>query len=177
VVNLCRSASPSCSNGLPSETVAGAGIVVLLGIFWASVLMRHNDKPVFIYLMNAYGYFTPGIATMFLMGILWKRTTHAGAMTAGLLTIPLSVAIEQAIPGMPFLNRTGIVFWICMAACAVVSLCTPAKPDSELIGLTWNKESLQLPENERQQYTGLRSPLLWCVIVNAAVLYFVLRFP
>ena len=96
-----------------------AGLVVLLGIFWASVLTRHSDKPIFIYLMDAYGYFTPGIATMFLMGILWKRTTHAGAMTAGLLTIPLSVGLQQAFPDMPFANRTGIVFWICMAACAL----------------------------------------------------------
>ena len=154
-----------------------SGVVVLLGIFWASVLIRHNDKPVFIYLMNAYGYFTPGIATMFLLGILWKRTTHAGAMTAGLLTIPLSVGLEMAMPGMPFLNRTGIVFWICMSTCALVSLGTQAKPDSELVGLIWNKESLQLPPDERQRYAGFRNPLLWWIILNAMVLYFFFRFP
>jgi solute:Na+ symporter, SSS family len=154
-----------------------AGLVVLLGIFWASVLTRHGDKPIFIYLMDAYGYFTPGIATMFLMGIFWKRTTHAGAMTAGLLTIPLSVAIQRAYPSMPFANRTGIVFWVCIAACWLVSLCTPAKPDSELVGLIWNKESLQLPPDERARYTGLRNPLYWWIIVNAAILYFVVRYP
>ena len=69
---------------------------------WASSgrvsLLKHNDKPIFIYLMDAYGYFTPGIATMFLLGILWKRTTHAGAMTAGLLTIPLSVGLQHGLP-------------------------------------------------------------------------------
>jgi SSS family solute:Na+ symporter len=153
-----------------------AGLVVLLGIFWASVLTRHGDKPIFLYLMDAYGYFTPGIATMFLMGILWKRTTHAGAMTAGLLTIPLSVAIQRAYPGMPFANRTGIVFWICMAACALVSLFTEAKPDSELAGLIWNKDSLKLPPDERQRYTGFRNPLYWCILVNAMILYFVFRY-
>ena len=81
------------------------------------------------------------------------------------------------MPAMPFLNRTGIVFWICMAACAIVSLGTQAKPDSELVGLIWNKESLKLPVNERPQYSGIRSPLLWCIIVNAMVLYFCFRFP
>lgn len=154
-----------------------AGLVVLLGIFWAGVLTRHSDKPIFIYLMDAYGYFTPGIATMFLMGILWKRTTHAGAMAAGLLTIPLSVGMDQVFPDMPFANRTGIVFWICMAACVIVSLATPAKPDSELVGLIWNKESLRLPPDERKRYSGLRNPLLWCVIVNAMILYFCFKFP
>src|SRR6476620_9653826 len=152
-----------------------AGLVVVLGIFWAKVLIKHNDKPIFIYLMNAYGYFTPGIATMFLLGILWKRTTHAGAMTAGLLTIPLSVGLELAMPVMPFLNRTGIVFRICMAACSLVSLFTPAKPDSELVGLIWNKESLKLPADERQRYTGFRNPLYWWILVNAMILYFVFR--
>jgi solute:Na+ symporter, SSS family len=154
-----------------------AGLVVLSGIFWASVLMRHSNKPIFIYLMDAYGYFTPGIATMFLMGILWKRTTHAGAMTAGLLTIPLSVVLQQAFPDMPFANRTGIVFWVCMAACAGVSLVTLAKPDSELVGLIWNKESLQLPPDERERYAGFLNPLLWWIILNAMILYFVFRFP
>jgi SSS family solute:Na+ symporter len=154
-----------------------AGLVVLLGIFWASALSKHSDKPIFIYLMDAYGYFTPGIATMFLMGILWRRTTHAGAMMAGLLTIPLSVGIQRAFPDMPFANRTGIVFWSCMAACALVSLVTRAKPDSELVGLIWNKESLQLPPGERERYSGFRNPLLWCIIVNAMILYFVFRFP
>jgi SSS family solute:Na+ symporter len=154
-----------------------AGIVVLSGIFWASVLMSHSNKPIFIYLMDAYGYFTPGIATMFLLGILWKRTTHAGAMTAGLLTIPLSVGLQQVFPDMPFANRTGIVFWVCMAACAGVSMVTIAKPDSELVGLIWNKESLQLPPDERERYAGFRNPLLWWIIVNAMILYFVFRFP
>jgi SSS family solute:Na+ symporter len=64
-----------------------------------------------------------------------------------------------------------------MAACAIVSLGTQAKPDSELVGLIWNKESLKLPPSERQQYAGFRNPLFWCIIVNAAVLYFVVRYP
>jgi len=154
-----------------------SGLVILLGIFWASVLIKHSDKPIFIYLMDAYGYFTPGIATMFLMGILWKRTTHVGAMTAGLLTIPLSVGLQQAFPAMPFANRTGIVFWICMSSCALVSLFTQAKPDSELVGLIWNKESLQLPPDERKRYTGFRNPLYWWIILNAMILYFVFKYP
>jgi SSS family solute:Na+ symporter len=154
-----------------------AGLVVLLGIFWAIVLTGHSKKPIFLYLMDAYGYFTPGIATMFLMGILWKRTTHAGAMAAGLLTIPLSVGMNRAYPMMPFANRTGIVFWICMMACALVSLVTKPKSDAELLGLIWNKDSLQLPPDERQRYTGFRNPLVWCVIVNAMILYFCFRYP
>ncbi len=152
-------------------------VVILLGIGCATLLISHKDKPVFLYLLDAYGYFTPGIATMFLLGILWKRTTHAGALVGRVLTIPLSAGLQWWCPTMPFFNRTGIVFWICMAACAAISLMTRPKPEAELVGLIWNKESLLLPESERKQYGGLRSPLLWWAIVTVAVLAFYVRFP
>jgi SSS family solute:Na+ symporter len=127
---------------------------------------------------------------MFLLGILWKRTTHAGALVAGILTIPLSAGLQWFLttpyaaylpwwcpPLEPFFNRTGIVFWTCMVACAAVSLVTKPKPEAELVGLIWNKESLQLPEAERMQCRGLRNPLFWWAIVTAAVLVFYVRFP
>ncbi len=168
--------------------------IVLLGILWAGVLIGHGERPVFLYLLGAYGYFTPGIATMFLLGILWKRTTHAGALAAGLLTIPLSLALQFALPPAmerwlpdawaaagryltPQFNRAGIVFWTCMAVCAIVSLLTRPKPDAELVGLIWNRESLALPAHERSLYRGLRSPLLWWAVVTALVLFFYVRFP
>jgi solute:Na+ symporter, SSS family len=152
-------------------------VIIVLGIIWAQVLMRHSNKPIFLYLLNAYGYFTPGIATMFLLGILWKRTTQAGALTAGLLTIPLSLFLESAFPNMPFLNRTGLVFWICMAVCAIVSLLTKPKSESELQGLIWNKESLLLPPEQRALMRGWRRPIFWWALVMAMVLYFFIRYP
>lgn len=160
-------------------------VIVMLGIVWAGALLSHSDKPVFIYLLNAYGYFTPGIATMFLCGILWKRTTHAGALAAGLLTIPLSVILEKSAPHLgptvgplvaPFFNRTGIVFWVCVLVCIVVSLLTKAKPEKELEGLIWNKESLKLPKEVRQRMSGLRSPVLWWAIIMAVTIAAYIRY-
>jgi SSS family solute:Na+ symporter len=151
-------------------------VIVVIGIFWAEILSSHAKKPIFLYLLNAYGYFTPGIATMFLLGILWKRTTQAGAMTAGLLTIPLSLVLQFTFPNLPFQNRTGIVFWTCMLTCAVVSLATNPKPAEELKGLIWTKDSLRLPPDQRHQMRGLRNPFLWWSLITAAVLFFYIRF-
>lgn len=64
-----------------------------------------------------------------------------------------------------------------MVTCAGISLVTQVKPYSELVGLIWSKDSLQLPPGERERYSGFRNPLLWCVIVNAMIFYFVFRFP
>lgn len=155
--------------------LTGVGVIIL-GILCTGILALYSEKPVFIYLLNAYGLFTPGIATMFLMGIFWKGTTHAGALTAGLLTIPLSLLSELLFPEMPFFNRTGIVFWTCMSLCVLVSFFTKTKSDSELEGLIWNKESLSLPKNQRHHQKGLRNPFIWWLIVTVLVLSFYVRF-
>lgn len=155
--------------------IAGA-VIIVIGILCTGLFLTHSNKPVFLYLLNAYGLFTPGIAAMFLLGILWKRTTHAGALTAGILTIPLSLIIEFIFPQMPFLNRTGIVFWTCIAACILVSLVTKPKPEAELEGLIWNRASLSLPPAQRAQQQGLRNPFYWWVLITAIVLFFYIKY-
>lgn len=151
-------------------------LVIILGILCTGILVLYSEKPIFIYLLNAYGLFTPGIATMFLMGIFWKGTTHAGALTAGILTIPLSMLVEYLFPEMPFFNRTGIVFWSCMITCILVSLVSKRKSDVELEGMIWNRDSLSLPAEQRNQQKGLKNPFIWWAIVTLMVIYFYIRF-
>ncbi len=155
--------------------ISGA-VIIVLGIFCTALLMSYSDKPIFIYLMNAYGLFTPGIAAMFLLGILWKRTTQEGALAAGLLTIPLSLLLEYLFPEMPFFNRTGIVFWVCMGVCVLISLVTKPKSEAELVGLIWNKESLTLLPEEKEQQKGWKNPAIWWAIITSIVLFFYIRF-
>jgi SSS family solute:Na+ symporter len=156
--------------------IVGA-VVIVAGILGARALAQISDKPIFLYLMDAYGYFTPGIATMFILGIGWSRTTHAGAVTAGLLTIPLTILINQIFPSMPFFNRIGIVFWICMIACVGVSLCTTPKSRAELEGLVWTRESMSLSKGDGKRYRGLHNPFWWWALVTAMVVFFYVKFP
>ncbi len=149
---------------------------IFVGIVCAELLTNYAKKPIFLYLLNAYGYFTPGIATMFLLGILWKRTTSEGALAAGLLTIPLSLALQWEFPKLAFQNRTGIVFWSCIIVCIIVSLCTSARSDEELKGLIWTRESLKLPADQREKYRGLRRPGLWWAIITVIVVFFYIYF-
>jgi SSS family solute:Na+ symporter len=150
---------------------------ILVGIVCAELLTEHSKKPIFLYLLNAYGYFTPGIATMFLVGILWRRTTTAGALAAGILTIPLSLALQWTFgKQLPFQNRTGIVFWSCISVCMLVSLMTKPPPPEKLAGLIWTRESLRLPPEEREKNRGLRRPFFWWAIINAVVVYLYIRY-
>ncbi|MCL5103414.1 MAG: sodium/solute symporter [Armatimonadetes bacterium] len=151
-------------------------VIVLMGILWAGVMIAHSNKPVFLYLLNAYGYFTPGMTTMFVLGIFWKRMTKAAAMTVAIMTIPLSAAFELVFPGLSFFNRTGIVFWLCMLTAVIVSRYTTPKPESELEGLIWNKESLALPKELKHMSRGLRNPALWYGIIAVIVVLLYIRF-
>jgi SSS family solute:Na+ symporter len=155
--------------------LVGAAIVAV-AILWAILMISQSDKPVFLYLLDVYGYFTPGIAAMFLLGILWKRTTTAGAMAAGLATLPLTIFFQflprYLPPGVapylqPFMNRTGIVFWLCILLGAAVSGATKPKTPSELAGLVWNRDSLRLPPGLREKMRGLRNPAWWYLAILA----------
>jgi len=97
-------------------------------------------------------------------------------LTAGVLTIVLSLALKIFAPTLPFQNRTGIVFWTCIIAHIAVSLLTkPPSPES-LNGLIWTKESLHLPASDRGQSRGIRNPALWWAGITLVVLYFYVRY-
>jgi len=153
--------------------IVGA-VISVLGIFWAWVLISYSDKPIFIYLMNAYGYFAAGIAAMFLLGIFWKRATHAGALVAGGLTLPLSALLDYFYD-MPFANRTGIVFWACMVGGVLVSLVTTPKSEADLKGLIWDWRSAFATRGDDQP-KGLMRPAIWCAIINGIVLFMYFRY-
>lgn len=169
--------------------------IFVVAMIWAILMMGKQETPVFLYLLNVYGVFTPGIATMFLLGIFWKRMTQAGALAAGLLTVPLTLFLDWMtgglkLPGLaapllpevivryvsPFLNRTGIAFWLCMLVAVVVSLLTKPQPAEQLKGLIWNRASLRLPAEMRQRARGLRSPLLWWLVIFSFTVFLYIRF-
>ena len=99
-------------------------------------------------------------------------------------TIPLTVLFEVLAPRIPapigpyiqpFMNRTGIVFWLCVSIGVTVSLVTKPKPESELAGLVWTRDSLRLPPGLREKMTGLRNPAFWyLVILSVTIAMYVL---
>jgi solute:Na+ symporter, SSS family len=152
------------------------------GALWALGLLEHTEGSMFKYLFEAYGYISPGIATMFLFGIFWKRATHAGALAAGLLTIPLSIVLQKLSEKGLFLAHTAglarasVVFWACMGTCFVVSLFTTAKPEAEIRPLIWSAASWRAPEGSKERRGWLRSPFFWWAIVTAIVLFFYVKY-
>ena len=57
------------------------GAIVVLGICWVLVIKSlHSD--LYVYLQSVQGYLSPAIATLFLLGVFWKRATAPAALFA-----------------------------------------------------------------------------------------------
>jgi SSS family solute:Na+ symporter len=55
------------------------GVVVVLGVAWIPVMLGLG-KVLYEYLQAVQGLLAPAIATVFLLGVFWKRTTAKGAL-------------------------------------------------------------------------------------------------
>jgi solute:Na+ symporter, SSS family len=67
-----------------TEVVVGrcaTAVIVVLGICWVLVIKSlHSD--LYVYLQSVQGYLSPAIATLFLLGVFWKRATAPAAFWA-----------------------------------------------------------------------------------------------
>ncbi|HVY83804.1 MAG TPA: sodium/sugar symporter [Caulobacterales bacterium] len=84
---------------------------------------------VFQYIQEYTGFVTPGIVVIFMLGMFWKRATTAGAFVAAIGSVAISTAFKFLAPQIPFMNRVGYTFLICLAAAVLVSLVTKQKSD------------------------------------------------
>ena len=84
----------------------------------------------FNYIQEFTGFISPGILAMFLMGFFWKRSNSTGALSATIISIPLSALFKYVIPAMPFLNRMGVVFLACVALIILFGLLDPRSKEN-----------------------------------------------
>lgn len=118
----------------------------------------------FNYIQEFTGFISPGILAMFLMGFFWKRSNSNGALSATIISIPLSAALKYIIPSMPFMNRMSVVFLVCIALIILFGLLDPKSKD--------NPKALKVESAMFKMSTGF---LIGVVLVSAllAALYIV----
>jgi SSS family solute:Na+ symporter len=76
----------------------------------------------FQFIQEYTGFVSPGVLAIFFFGVFWKKATSNAALTAAVLTIPLSTALKFGMPNLPFLDRMGVVFLIISALIIIISL-------------------------------------------------------
>ena len=87
---------------------------MLLAMICAKPLLGNFDQA-FQYIQEFTGFFTPGIVVIFLLGMFWKKTTSSGALAAAIGSAVLSFAFKMFWPELPFIDRVGLVFLLCVA--------------------------------------------------------------
>lgn len=98
---------------------ASAGALIL-GVLIAPLL--GNLDQAFQYIQEYTGFISPGIVVIFLFGFFWKKTSANAAFWVVLLSIPLSVILKFATPGIPFMDRMGLSVLILSVLIVIISL-------------------------------------------------------
>ncbi len=106
-------------------------IALTIALFTAQPLLGKFDQA-FQYIQEFTGVFTPGIVVIFLMGMFWKKANSAGALAAAIGSAVISFGLRVLWPELPFMDRIGLVFLLCLGLCVVFSLLTQsAEQDSD----------------------------------------------
>jgi SSS family solute:Na+ symporter len=93
---------------------------IVIAILLAKPLLG-NFREAFQYIQEFTGFFTPGVCALFLLGFFWPKTTANGALFTALGSFIFSLAFYFAWPSLPFIDRVGIVFLLCIAVGVIVS--------------------------------------------------------
>ena len=125
---------PLFGAGKTERQLVGVGratsfVALVVALFVARPLLAGADQ-VFQFIQEFTGFFTPGIVAIFLLGMFVRRATEFGAIAAVLSSFGLSILLKTQAPGLPFIDRVGIVFLSCLAIGVVLSyLQKPASAD------------------------------------------------
>lgn len=108
-------------------------VAMLLAIF-ISPYMGIDKKGGFQFIQEMTGLVSPGVFSAFIMGFFWKRTNSAGAFFAIVGGFIIALGMHNNWPPfsfitdwtqIPFLDRMGWVFLICISVMFVLGLVLP----------------------------------------------------
>ena len=165
------------------------GTIVTLFLMFFSVLYSPFvgiiGGGIFNYFQMLASYLAVPIATVFLVGILWKRATPASALTIMISGIPLGIFISWFMPLVfaestvnrfsldNFFVSSGISQAVCIVIMVLVSFFTTPKPIEEISPLLFSKETVFLPKNEPARPVLQSVWLWWCIFATVYVLLYI----
>jgi len=98
----------------------------------------------FQFIQEYTGIVSPGILSVFVLGLFWKKTSNKGAIYGALASIPIALffkvgpkgwmagsGLEGLFPTLPFLDQMGLTALISMLVIALVSLRKNKEQDDE----------------------------------------------
>lgn len=99
-----------------------AAVALVIGAVVAPALA--NAGQVFQVIQEYTGFISPGVLTVFVFGFFYRRGTATAALVVVLASVPLSYALQQLMPDLPFLDRMAFIFLISAALMVIISALT-----------------------------------------------------
>ncbi|CAN5439542.1 sodium/sugar symporter [soil metagenome] len=103
---------------LTGRVVSGAALFI--AVLVAPMLVTLDQA--FQFIQEFTGFVSPGVFAIFVFGMFWKKATSNAALWAAIVTVPLGFLIAHLFPGIPFIDRMGIVFLVLCVVIVVISL-------------------------------------------------------
>lgn len=99
-----------------AKTVKVGRIAVLVSLLIAVFIapQLQNLDQAFQFIQEFTGFISPGALAIFLTGFFYKKANSNGALAAAVGTFAFSFLFKVLFPNMPFLDRMGYVFLICL---------------------------------------------------------------
>lgn len=154
-------------------------VIVVLGIIWIPIMDLIGGGVMYQYLQNVQSYIAPPVTTVFLLGILWKRTNAQAAITtllAGLVLLVLRLSTEIYYQGVTdgsgffytfatinFSHMAIFLFIFSVVLCVSVTLATSPPDYSRIKGLAFGTMT-------KEEYAAERAGLTKMDIVLSVVL-------
>jgi len=159
--------------------------IVMLGIAWIPV-MKGLGKVLYEYLQDVQSLLAPGIAAVFLLGVVSKRTTPAAGIwglvigfVLGMTRLALSI-FKGSVPDDSmlytiFLSHNWLhyeiyLFFIVIAAMVVISYFTKQKDPATIVGLTMGSATAAQRAETRESYN------YWDIINSVIIITIILVF-
>jgi len=104
---------------------------IMTGVFLlvACAIAMNLDNPqfggIFDYIQKFQGFISPGILTVFVVGLIFRKAPPLAAVVGLLLNIPVYGLLLWLLPDVAFLNHMAITFGVIFAAMIVIMLIKP----------------------------------------------------
>jgi SSS family solute:Na+ symporter len=160
-------------------------VIVILGIAWIPV-MKGIGKVLYEYLQDVQSLLAPGIASVFLLGVFWKKATpragFAGLATGfvlGMVRLAFNVFADSvpedtwyhAIWVAPnWLHYEIVLFGLCLMVIFVVSYFTEQADETKLVGVTYYSSTPEQRAATRASYNR------WDVINSLVIITVIVAF-
>jgi len=159
----------------PSDTellvVGRSFVIVLVGvsIAWIPIITKFNSSQLFVYIQAISNFLSPQVTAVFLLGVLWERTTEPGAFWGLMIGFSLGIVrfvlefgyfippcgssipdkrpsfIKHFVDDVHYLHYGALLFVATGVLTIVISLMTEPIPKEKLYRLTfWTRHSKQV---------------------------------